>query len=137
MNQYLKNVVTCNLYVFSKHRVGHLQNSFYTYKYYENTRKYYTCSRTHFSSIGSMLVSIITIPDKYWAKEYNLHKSLTKQKYLRIYDGMQNRSLEILPLFEKEICCRSQIRHYHNCNWCKEIIVVAIWVKVEGCIEYV
>ena len=38
-----------------------LQNCFKTYKYCDNTREYYTCRWTHFSSIGSILVSIITI----------------------------------------------------------------------------
>ena len=39
------------------------QNCFKTYKYCDNTCKYYTCMRTHFSCIGSIVipVSIITI----------------------------------------------------------------------------
>ena len=48
-----------------------------TYKYCANTCEYYTCRWTHFSSIGSILVSIITIlaeychnTCKYWAGEY-------------------------------------------------------------------
>ena len=38
-----------------------LQNCFKTYKYCGNTCKYYTCRWTRFSSIGSILVSIISI----------------------------------------------------------------------------
>ena len=37
------------------------QNRFKTYKYCDNTCEYYTCRWTHFSSIGSILVSIISI----------------------------------------------------------------------------
>ena len=47
------------------------------YKYCANTCDYYTCRWTHFSSIGSILVSITTIlaeychnTCKYWAGEY-------------------------------------------------------------------
>ena len=36
------------------------QNRFKTYKYCDNTCEYYTCRWTHFSSIGSILVSIIS-----------------------------------------------------------------------------
>ena len=38
------------------------QNCFKTYKYCDNTCNYYTCRWTHFSSIGAILVSIISIP---------------------------------------------------------------------------
>ena len=38
-----------------------LQNCFKTYKYCGNTCEYYTCRWTHFSSIGSILVSSISI----------------------------------------------------------------------------
>ena len=37
------------------------QKCFKTYKYGDNTCKYYTCRWTHFSSIASILVSITTI----------------------------------------------------------------------------
>ena len=37
------------------------QNRFKTYKYGDNTCEYYTCRWTHFSSIGSILVSITSI----------------------------------------------------------------------------
>ena len=54
-----------------------------TYKYCANTCEYYTCRWTHFSSIGSILVSIMTIlaeycPNtcKHWASEYTLWCSL-------------------------------------------------------------
>ena len=55
------------------------QICFKTYKYCDNTRNYYTCKWMHFLSIGSILVSIITIlteyclnTSKYWAVNYNL-----------------------------------------------------------------
>ena len=38
-----------------------LQNCFKTYKYCDNTCEYYTCRWPHFSSIGSILMSITTI----------------------------------------------------------------------------
>ena len=38
-----------------------LQNCFKTYKYCDNTCEYYTCKWTHFSSIGTILVGIISI----------------------------------------------------------------------------
>ena len=38
-----------------------LQNSFHNYKYCDNTPEYCTCRWTHFSSIGSILISITTI----------------------------------------------------------------------------
>ena len=51
-------------------------NSFYTYKYCDNTDVYWTCRWTHFSRIGSKVVSIVTILNeychntcKYWEKE--------------------------------------------------------------------
>ena len=60
---------------FKKH-----QNCFKTYKYSDNTREYYTCRWTHFSSIGSRLVSIIKLLNEYchntcqyWAGEYTPH----------------------------------------------------------------
>ena len=37
------------------------QNCFKTYKYCDNTCKYHTCRWTHFSSIGLIIVSIISI----------------------------------------------------------------------------
>ena len=37
------------------------QNRFKTYKYCDNTCEYYTCRWTHFSSIGSILVSITKV----------------------------------------------------------------------------
>ena len=44
---------------------NYLQNVFYTYKYCDNTHEYWTCKWTHFSSSGSILVSIITILNEY------------------------------------------------------------------------
>ena len=53
-----------------------LQKCFKTYKYCGNTLEYYNCRWTHFSSIGSILVSITTTNKycrntcEYWAGEY-------------------------------------------------------------------
>ena len=41
--------------------ISKLQSCFKTYKYYDNTCEYCTCRWTHFSSIGSLLLSITTI----------------------------------------------------------------------------
>ena len=46
------------------------QNRFKTYKYYDNTCEYYSCRWTHFSSIGSILISITTILAEYILSQY-------------------------------------------------------------------
>ena len=73
LNQYLKNVFTCkcNILMYFK-ACGRsllwnwlyrkpLQNCFKTYKYCDTTCEYCACRWPYFSSIGSILMSILTI----------------------------------------------------------------------------
>ena len=79
-SQYSKNVFTwkCNTHGYCRNSCkfwSNFEEAFY--KYCDNTLKYYTCRWTHFSSIGLILISIITMINeychntcKYWAGEY-------------------------------------------------------------------